>query len=116
MEVDRLDEWPTKGRLGRRNVCCLSTPNNEVRLDSESKCLDLFSRREDCNANPESFLEVGVVGRLGKDPDVGDDFGDDGEPSCEVELESERSSLPCSSLEWRKALKTSGSDVRFEEL
>jgi len=67
----------------------LSSAKEELRLAPASKCPDLFSRRDDCSEKPESFLEVGVVGRLGKEPDVGDDLGDGGELSFDVELDND---------------------------
>lgn len=87
MLIDRLEVWPTNGMLGRLLGCLfLSTTKDELRRDEESKCPDLFSRREDCRAKPESLRETGVSGRAGKEPDVGEALGEGGEEVLEVEL------------------------------
>jgi hypothetical protein len=70
-EVDRLAEWPAKGILGLRMVGCLSTPNEELRLDVESKWPDRFSLKVDVKAKPESLRDIGVGG-MGKCEEAGD--------------------------------------------
>lgn len=74
--MERLDEWPlVKGMLGRRSVGGPSTPKDELRLELPSKWPDLFSLNVAVRANPESFREIGVVGRGGKLPEMGDTDG-----------------------------------------
>ncbi len=75
-----------KGMLGLRNVGTRSKTKEELRLDMESKCPDRFSRRFVCNAKPESFREIGVVGRGGKVLDVGEIRGEGGWLPLVVEL------------------------------
>ena len=78
-EAERVAEWPWKGALGLLNVGALSIPKEELRLDIESKCPDRFSRKVAVRAKPESFRDMGVVGRFG---------------NCEELGETERGGLP----------------------
>ncbi len=76
--MERLEECPLKGMLGRRRVGTRSKTKEELRFDVASKWPDRFSRSVLCSAKPESFRETGVVGKEGKLLDVGEIFGEGG--------------------------------------
>lgn len=103
--------------LGRLNVGTRSKPNDELRRDDISKCPERFSRSVACKAKPESLRETGVVGKGGKDTEVGESPGDSAELPFAVELVGGRSLDRWESiLDWVKALKTGGRDAKFELL
>jgi len=100
-EVERLAEWPANGKLGLRKVDDRSILKEELRLEAESKCPDLFSRKVAVRANPESFRDMGVVGVLEKCGEGG------GLPFVERAVDG-RSTRVRSTLDCKKALKTNG--------
>jgi hypothetical protein len=110
-EVERLAECPLpNGTIGRLRVGCRSTPNDALRLELDSKWPDLFSLNVAVSANPESFLEIGVVGIGGKWTDNGEiEFG--GLVLLERLVDGLSNRL-WSFLDCRKALKT---DALLEE-
>lgn len=83
--MERLDECPVKGILGRRRVGTRSKTNEELRFEAMSKWPDRFSRSVLCNAKPESLREVGVDGREGNALEVGESFGEGGKLPFVVE-------------------------------
>ena len=62
-----------------------------------------------CIAKPESVREIGVNGRGGKEPEVGDSLGEGG---VVVELVDGLGSV----LDGKKALKTGGRAAKFDAL
>lgn len=110
--IDRFEEWlevwPLNGILGRLSVGTLST-YVELRFEEVSKCPDRFSRSVDCIANPESLRDIGVIGKGGKELEVGDSFGEGG---AVVELVDGLGSV----FDGRKALNTGGLAAKFEAL
>ena len=71
--MDKLEECPLIGMLGRRSVGRRSNPKEELRLEVASKWPDRFSRNVAWSPKPESLREAGVVGMGGKEPEVGED-------------------------------------------
>src|SRR6187551_3013983 len=102
-DIDMFWPWPLrKGRLGRCNGGCLSTPNDELLLDFSSKLVERFSLR--VWANPESLRDTGVVGIGGKFIEMGE-TDDGGLPLPDFPVGG-RSGLLGSSFAFAKALKS----------
>lgn len=113
--MERLEECPLKGMLGRRRVGTRSKTKEELRFDVASKCPDRFSRSVLCNAKPESFRETGVVGREGNALEVGESLGEGGKLPFVVEPVFGRSAKRGWSLfAWRNALKIGGRGAKLE--
>ena len=83
----------------------------ELLLEALSKWPDRFSRKLACIANPESLREMGVRGKGGKEPDIGDILGEGGELPLDVELVDGRSGFDC-----KNALNNGGLGAKWDTL
>lgn len=87
----------------------------ELRFEELSKCPDRFSRKLAAIAYPESLREIGVSGKGGKEPEIGDNFGEGGELPLVVELVEGRS-WARSFLGCKNALNRGGLGAKLDAL